>query len=204
MSEDLMKDIKAVANSLDVLLPNGEKYHKWFFSFGTLLYLIRDFGKEYATDIDVSIIDDYDAQKIDYSLLQNGFVETQRIVDSVTNEPLFISYVTPRDNHVDLFFWKKVNNFYWHTYDYGMSRPRNGIPKNYTFKGTPAFMFDGDPIKFKWFDLISDVKIPALYGTLLDFWYPNWVKPDPEFGQSNSYIVTTENCSNLQGELWAR
>ena len=201
MSEDLMRDIKAIENSLNCLLPSGDEYQKWFMSFGTLLYLVRDFGQEYATDIDVSVMDNYDADRVNYGLLQNGFVESQKIINSITREPLFISYETRSGNHVDIFFWKKFNDMYWHTYDYNMERPEFGIPKQYVFKGTPAHMFAGDPVKFKWFDLISDIKIPLKYGTLLDYWYPGWVKPDPDFGQSRGVIRKIDNCSNMEKEL---
>lgn len=200
MSEDLMRDVKAINNSLDVLLPNGETYQKWFISFGTLLYLVRDFGKEYTTDIDVSVVDDYDPDRISYGLEQNGFVVQQKIIHSVTGEPLFIAYETSSGNHVDIFFWKKFNDYYWHTYDYNMERP-DGIPRQYVFKGTPAHMFDGVPVKFKWFDLISDTKIPFKYGTLLDYWYPGWVTPDPDFGQSRGLIKKADNCQDLEGAL---
>jgi len=172
---------------------------KWFVSFGTLLYLIRDkkHGKEFDTDMDISIVGEHNFEQIDGNLKENGFEECTRIINDTTKSILFASYKSSNGLHLDLFFWIKVDNYYFHTYDY-MRDSTDGRPSFYHFKSLPPYMFEGDTINYEWIESMSPLKIPALYGTLLDYWYPNWFTPDEDFGTSRcDEILEPKTCEGL-------
>jgi hypothetical protein len=201
--ELLLRDLKSIEGSLDGLLSDGMTRMKWFVSFGTLLYLIRDkkHGKPFETDIDISIVGEHNFKHINDSLLNNEFKQNTCIRDSVTDEVYFANYVSPHKLHLDLFMWFEAGQNYWHTYDY-MGDAKDGIPSFYHFKSTPKFMFEKETIKYNWFEDMSSVKIPALYGTLLDYWYPNWFKPMPDFGVSLCDVIyEPKNCENLKENI---
>jgi len=190
-NESLMRDLRAIQNALDRLQPNGMDYVKWFISFGSLLYIIRDkkLGLEFTQDIDISIIGPHELDKILNALGEDGFTKCRHIINDKTGETLYVDLKSPHGMNVDLFVWIKKGGFYFHTYDYMNEKPESGIPEKYHFKGTPAEYFEGEPYKYSWFEEISPLKIPRLYGTLLDYWYPNWYIPDSEFGVSRCQVL---------------
>jgi hypothetical protein len=202
--DELMRDLMNLNSSLDVLTPDGSKYIKWFLSFGSLLYAIRDKKNNipFTQDIDISIVGTSDYERIKTSLQGNGFQINNYIKNDLTDEVLFADFKSKHGLNIDLFFWIEHNGFMWHTYDYMAEHPSDGIPGQYHFKGTPAWMMKGEPFKYRWFDNISPLKVPHLYGTLLDYWYPHWFIPDSEFGQSRAQItVEPKTCKNLETTL---
>jgi len=103
---------------------------------------------------------------------------------------------------VDIFFWIKSGNNYWHTYDRKLEFPKNGIPSEYYFKATPALAFKGEPYRYVWEEIAVPINVPRLYGTLLDIWYPGWFIPDRNFGQSRAVKeVKVKSCKNLKEKL---
>ena len=198
--ESLMRDLRSIRSNLDILNDDGMTYLKWFASFGTLLYMIRDknLGVEYTQDIDISIIAPYNQEKIISRFEEDGFQIVTIIRNDLTDEILFVDFKSPNGISLDLFFWIECNGHLWHTYDYWAERNSNGIPGKYHFKSLPNWMVSGDPYKYQWFNEELEIKIPKLYGTLLDYWYPHWFIPDNEFGQSRTNkIIELKNCLNL-------
>lgn len=202
-NELLMKDLKTIQNSLDVLGPDGLNRVKWFVSFGSLLYMIRDkkLGIEFNQDIDISIIGAHEFTKIKNSLMEDGFEFKRSIIHDCTGETLFADFVSPNGLSLDIFVWIKDpdKELLWHTYDEMNEKPENGIPESYYFKSTPMEYFYGKPWTLPWFEEISPFNIPFLYGTLLDCWYPNWFIPDADFGQSR---CQSEMHLKTCGVLW--
>lgn len=174
----MIKDLREIDSAFSQCHDNGK--HKWFISFGSLLYLVRDRGKPFNQDIDISIIGEHRFDRILNQLLNNGFTLTNRVINDVTKEPLFVELKSPSGIMVDVFFWIREGDNYWHTYDY--MREKKEIPTTYVFKSLPAYMFDGAPYKTEFEGV--ELNLPNKYGTLLDYWYPNWFIPDEEFGQS--------------------
>jgi hypothetical protein len=106
--------------------------------------------------------------------------------------------VTPSGLSIDLFVWMEAKGKYWHSYDFWMERPENGIPKKYYFKSCPKELLDAGTYKYEWEIEGAYLKIPKLYGSLLDYWYPNWYIPDENFGQSYALeIITLDSCREL-------
>jgi len=177
---------------------------KWFLSYGTLLYYIRDFRMEkpYEWDYDVCLFN-ADAEAVMLSMESSGFHLHKKIVNDVTGEPFQLVYKHNRmEKYADLFFMFDVGGYTWHTYDFDMEMPEDGIPKNYRFKGVPSEYFEGEVFKYMWFDNIPKLPFPCKYGTLLDTWYPGWFIPDSNFGQSRCQrIVETKSCVKLTERL---
>lgn len=202
--EQLERDLRTLENSLDSLTPDGTTYQNWFVSFGSLLYIIRDknHGIEFTQDIDISIVGEHQYEQIKTSLQESGFTLENHIVNDVTGDILFADFKSKHGLNVDLFFWIEHNGYLWHTYDDMREKPSNGIPEKYYFKAVPTWMMTGQSYKYRWFDTISPLKIPHLYGTLLDYWYPHWFIPDAEFGQSRTKILKEPTtCKNLSEVL---
>jgi hypothetical protein len=185
-----------------------EENAKWFFSFGTLLYFIRDMnmGKEYWGDIDVSVLDaKTEAGEFERRMKEFGFRLKHKAVDSEDGRPYQMAFndeFRPGLPDVDVFFWRKGVKNYYHAYDYHMDRPKSGVLSRYVFKGTPVAALKGEPYKYVWLDIAPDMNFPHLYGTLLDIWYPGWFIPDRNFGQSNCVQkVEVKNCKGLKEKL---
>ena len=112
---------------------------------------------------------------------------------------------------IDIFFWVKHNGYWWHTYDYYNENKKR--PSTYVFKGTPEKAFKGDPYSYPWIEIAPPLNFPALYGTLLDNWYPGkkdekgnlikppWFVPDTSYGQSQGKIVKLKDCHDLNRKL---
>lgn len=203
-NELLMRDLKALDSALSFIVDDGINYQRWFISFGSLLYVIRDknLGLEFNQDIDISIVGPHNYDKIKGRLEEDGFQLVSHIKNDITGEVLFADFKSPNGLSVDLFFWINHNGYLWHTYDYMAERPENGIPNRYHFKALPQWMMTGEPYKYDWFQEMSPLKIPNKYGTLLDYWYPHWYIPDNEFGVSRTDIIREPTtCKDLPGVL---
>jgi len=206
------EQLARIINSLEPVLTYNymDNPLRWFYSFGTLLYLIRDknWGKDFNTDFDVSILDgeEIDADYFISNMESFGFGLKKKIINNHNKKPLQLVF---ESNHVDLkgvgvdiFFWIKGGNYYWHTFDRKLEFPKNGIPTEYFFKATPALAFKGEPYKHVWEEIAVPVNIPRQYGTLLDIWYPGWLIPDKNFGYSKCVKeVKLDNCNKLKEKL---
>ena len=157
-------------------------------------------------DLDISIVDaDMDTEKFKEDMSQFGFPLKRKIVDSRNGKPfqmVFGHHEIKDAPEIDVFFWRKIGQHYVHAYDYYMERPKGGIPSKYVFKGTPVSAMKGNPVKYTWEEIAPEVNFPMLYGTLLDIWYPGWIIPDRNFGQSRAAKEwKLKNCSNLEEKL---
>lgn len=173
---------------------------RWFISFGTLLYFIRDkaLGKPFRQDIDVSLFGDAPITKIVDYFTQYRMRPVTYMINDVTKQPLHV--VLKGSYSIDLFVWVKANGYYWHTYDEDMSKSK--VPKQYIWKGTPCALMDGPIWKYHWDERVGALNFPHLYGSLLDYWYSGWYIPDSRFGQSKSEkIVKLKTCKNLKEKL---
>jgi hypothetical protein len=196
------KDLKELSNILNLHLEDGISKMKWFLSFGTLLYAIRDkrLGETFSEDIDISIVGPHNFDQVNSAMVNGGFIKKKSIINDETGQTLYAEYISPNVIHVDLFFWINENNHWWHTYDY--LNEKTDIPSHYHFKAVPEWMFHGEPYKYEWVFEDTFVNIPRLYGTLLDLWYPNWFIPDKEFGVSKASITCEPlTCKNLGVDL---
>jgi len=172
--------------------------HKWFVSFGSLLYLIRDHkhGVPFNQDIDISYMgSDYD--EVRHELMREGIQPVHKIVSDVDGNTLNEGFKFEDGMSLDIFTWLRKDDYLWHTYDFSMQHPENGIPSKYHFKNIPAWMLDNQPCRYE-FCYDEYTVIPKLYGTLLDYWYPGWIVPDPEFGTSHAQnILNIGGCQEL-------
>lgn len=172
----------------------------WFVAFGALLWFIRDknMGKPFKTDLDIAIIGGEPDRMVERMKM---YLPLKRvIINNVSKQPfqaVFGGWCS-----VDVFFMFEENGLIWHTYDYKMEFPKNGIPSSYTFKGVSKSAFAGPIQKYLWNELIPPFNFPCKYGTLLDRWYENWFIPDSNFGQSHAdKIITLPDCKHLEDRL---
>lgn len=202
-------EFAGILGSLKVVLDSDpDEDGRWFFSFGTMLYFFRDknMGIPLWGDIDVSVLDvKIDADQFAQNMREFGFKLKTKIVDSRNGSPF--QMVFGHEYHkgypdIDIFFWRKGKQCYYHSYDYYMEKPKGGVPSKYVFKGTPTWALKGKPVKYIWLEIAAEMNFPPLYGTLLDIWYPEWFIPDKNFGQSKAVKeVKVKNCQDLEGKL---
>ena len=208
MKPDILKQRQAeeqLAQALNLIhnVFNNLKV-KWFISFGALLYFIRDknMGVPFEQDLDVSVLGKCDHKRLIHFMEQWGYEVCGRTVNDQNKEPFQLVFKSQSIRFsIDVFFWKKYNDYWWHTYDYYGEHPKKGVPKKYVFKGTPAWAMKGDVWQYNWEEIAGNLSFPNLYGSLLDIWYPGWYVPDKNFGQSRGKIVKTKNCKHLDKEL---
>lgn len=196
---------------------------KCFLAFGTLLFLIRDKKFNIDSDIDIGIIGD-PSQTI--NAFQGLFEPLSVVRDNITNEPYNMHFISSYLGcTVDVFWWKKRDGYYYHTYDHQLCNPIDGKLPEYEFKGVEADCFDVkmDVIKAYqedlrygralngygcWLHPVPGIEeegivlpVPWSYGKALDQWYPNWAIPNPQFGVSESPSrFTVKTCKGLK---WA-
>lgn len=173
---------------------------RWFVSFGSLLWYIRDRNqnKKLEGDLDISLFSTVDAKHFTQMAEEFRFKPLGMVVNDVTNRPLQMSFKhVDTKRTLDLYFWYKGRKYYWHTYDYYGEKKK--IPGKYVFKGTPISMMEGDLYQYLIYDRIAPFNFPQKYGTLLDTWYPGWYVPDAKFGQSIAVKqVTLKSCRELE------
>jgi len=181
-----MRYIQYVTSAFD-----GASLHggtpRWQLAFGALLYFIRDknMGKPFNTDMDISLFHgDADPARVWRNMEHLGFRRGNQVVDSA-GDVLKMDFKNPMFGFsIDLFYWKRKDGFYWHTFDSGMEFPKDGRLRKYVFKGTPCYLLDGDEWEYRWFDECDKVHLPRAYGAVLDYWYPGWFIVDKNFGYS--------------------
>ncbi len=186
----------------------SQSYIKWFLCFGNLLHLIRDKTIEPDKDIDVGVF--YEVADADRII--NGFKQWQYEISSITendidHKPFNICFKHKGNQAlppVDVFFWYLNGKYRYHTYD--ILQERRPRPSTYIFKGVPAKLLP-DP-NSHWREdkkLVRtffgpwnkpyfrfEVPIPLMYGSLLDIWYPNWLKPQ-KIESMSPYVVKIKN-----------
>jgi len=192
---------------------------KAFLCFGTLLHFIRDKRFDMTEDIDIGIIGK--AESVLNSV--QGVLEPSCMIrDDYTNEPLNVHF-NGLGCTVDMYFWKKRNGYYYHTYDNQHINPVNGKLPEYEFKGVKADCFDvpDDVIKAYqedmrygrglndfgcWLHPVHGIEaegitlpVPWGYGAVLDQWYPNWSIPNPQYGVSEApHRFTVKTCKGIK------
>jgi len=133
----------------------------------------------------------------------------KRIVnDADSDKPFYLSfkYEGQRDMPpIDIFAWYEHDDVRYHTYD--VDHEGNDRPGRYVFKGVPAKYLPGvnEAPRFdakllwmffgKWNQPLFQQEIPTPYfmGTLLDIWYPNWLKP-VKMQSISPFTVTMKSC----------
>jgi hypothetical protein len=191
---------------------------KWFLCFGTLLKLIRDRVFDTSQDIDIGVIGSPSNVISVFNVAIGN--PTGIIINDVTKESLNLHYQY-NDVNIDIFFWKKIGAYYYHTYD--TMHERKPVPSKYVFKGVPASCFEAEQelvqryrrdqrigymmnIDGTFKKLIPglesegiSVNVPWKYGALFDFWYPNWGERNDKWGVSESpFIKEVKSCKELK------
>jgi hypothetical protein len=192
--EQFERSLGSISLCLNICPTESDGTPEWFVSFGSLLGVVRDRGKLLG-DLDISMFYEEDvAERMIANLIQFNWQERGRIIHPSTKKPLHLSFV-PVDKRMnggmvlDLFFWLKVGDIYYHTYDYKMENPKNGIPSEYYFKGCHKRILRGATWQYVWPGTANMIRLPHYYGTLLDYWYPGWYRKDSMFGQSKAKQV---------------
>lgn len=205
--EQLDRCLGSIVMCLNICQTESGGTPEWFVSFGTLLGIVRDRGKLLG-DIDISMLyEENVSQSLVDALCQFNFSVTKKIIHPDTGQMLYVSLepldkVLYGDNHLDIFFWYKVGDLYYHTYDYDMTNPQNGIPETYVFKGVEARILRGATWHETWPEMKHIVRLPHYYGSLLDYWYPGFFRKDSMFGQSRTkqfvQVKTPKDLENPQ------
>ena len=181
-----------------ITYPQTSDAPKWFVSFGSLLWYIRDRnqGKRLEGDLDVSLFEPVNARQLIGIANEFRFKLLGQIINDVTGAPFQIVLKHETGRVLDLYFWHETKKYYWHTYDF-YNRGKK-IPSEYVFKATPKRDMDGDVWKYLVCDRIPEFHFPHKYGALLDIWYPGWYVPDSRFGQSHAAkTVEIKSCKKI-------
>ena len=212
---ELVGFIRNLSLSLD---SSGQK---WFICFGTLLFLLRDKIFNMQQDIDIGIVGD--PIKV-CQVLNNAYTVNDVVFDTETKHPLKTTYMCERPRiMIDVFFWKKVGNMYYHIEPMENPIPKSGFLNSYKFKGIPAECFDMPEntiealkrdVRYEgavknngtWNRMIPgletegiSVAAPYEQGRCLDIWYPNWALAIENYGTSMSeWIKEVRNCKDLK------
>lgn len=210
---------------------------RWFYCFGTLQEYIADFDINQCTggfgidyDIDVGVVyGECQANNLIKSFEDSGFKCVKKFLNDITKEPLnlhFVSTDIKEAPSVDVYFWVKKKNIWYHTYDRGKEGKK--IPSKYTFKGIEfneaighgffapkktierihtknplgrQFLSDRGVWMMDVFERDSSYKFyaPYSYGYCLDTWYDNWkYRKFNNLGESKTPIIkTVRSCREL-------
>ena len=182
-------------SSIDILqrLQKCAKYSKiedkMFLGFGTLLGSIRERSIiEHDTDLDVCFLPLTAEEKENYyrkcnsSGLLDGWENLDdRIASKPTGELLWFSAKKgEKETKCCNWFFEEWAGVMWHTKGKLWVSPQHFDPKKYRMsdeaimKGAPINLFIG-LTKVKCF--AGEFNYPIKSGSLLDFWYPNWLNP---------------------------
>ena len=188
----------------------GKANIKYFLCFGNLLHLIRDRSIEPDKDIDIGcFFETAQATNIIMGMKSWNYKPSAEIVDDKENKHLYIAFKNDGQDlpPIDVFFWYKHGKYRYHTYD--VSQEGKKRPSRYVFKGVEADLLP-DPIAHwrndknmvrtffgKWNQpyFQFEIPIPVMYGSLLDLWYPNWLKPVARESMS-PYVVRLKSCGD--------
>lgn len=187
--QNLQRSANIIKHTFD-RLRFGNEHLKWFLCFGGLLALVRDNGLLKGKDGKVREGEDIDIgclfEEINFQnnvpQLINGFERMnyklkKKVVTDTDGKLIYCSFISPVLNLPDVcvFAWilSKDGNRY-HTYD--IKFEGREVLSEYTMKGVPAWCFDK---VIRWYskEANREINIPVKYGTLLDYWYPMWIKP---------------------------
>lgn len=210
-----------IAMQLRAAIDNTQQ--KCFLAFGTLLFWVRDHQFVVEDDIDIGVIGDPQAVDAAFS---GVFTPIARVVDDATGQPYQITYSSSLCSaSIDVYFWKKKDGHYFHTYNHNHVDAPNGVLPEYEFKGIPASCFDvgqgtiemyQEDIRYGrdmtdsgcWNKLVPQIPeegiafpLPFAYGWALDNWYPDWVTKRSQFGVSEApNRFTVKSCKDIGWE----
>jgi hypothetical protein len=222
-NERLATTALAIYNVLGEALRQDQNDVRYFISFGTLLWYIRDMPMKIPLeqDIDISLVyGDLPREQVIQRFDDNGYGLSNELLDNYSRRPLHMSFSPKKSKtadlypvDVDIFFWVLGHDYAWHTYD--MFNRGQAILDEYTFKGIPRELFDAPTIKYPFVEIAPDLCFPSKYGSLLDEWYPpqtdaqgnliantGWNKRVKNYGQSKaSAMKTIRSCKGMMEVL---
>lgn len=193
----------------------GSMHTKHWVCFGNLLHLVRDSKIDDDHDIDIGIFyEEMDGPRTILAFEKYGYKLAKKIINDVDGRYFYLSfeYEGQRDlPPVDVFAWFKHGDNRYHTYD--VHHEGREIPSQYVFKGVPDKYLPtlGSPSKLdpkmchlffgKWNAPMfqQEIPVPFFMGTLLDIWYPNWLKP-VKMQSISPYTVTMKSCKQWADE----
>lgn len=208
---------KAYEKALRIIIKTmGVGHMKWWLCFGNLLHLIRDKNVKHDHDIDVGVYE----EDVSESIITNIFLQWQytlkkRIIDNTNKKILYLSYKNRNLPPIDVFVWKKWKEYRFHTYD--VLHEDQKVPSRYIFKGVKekwlprlgVIDMKDDRLKKSHFGehakplFFEAVNIPLQYGTLFDYWYPDWMTPRQ--GESTSpWKVEMKSCSKWSDTVYIK
>ena len=220
MGESLARTLATISDVMNRQYRLDGNQHKWFISFGTLLYYLRDWrlGKPFDQDIDISVFyGEVTRDELVANFAEYGFVLVKEVLSDASMLPFQMVFESDGSSgaapSIDIFFWFLSNHYAWHTYDFHNSGKK--FPEEYVFKATPKELLLADTIDYVWEEIAPPLKFPTRYGALLDTWYPpeygqdgkplpntGWFFANRQFGQSRTpkmKVLTT--CKNLSQNL---
>ncbi len=185
--------------------------------------MVRDKKLNLESDIDIGVIGSINTL---YKQKKNDNCVKSFIKSDTTGDILNFTFKDEVGPVIDVYRWSKFKGMYWHTYDYLMEQPKEGIPSKYHFKSMPVEVFDISDAKKKgfredinyysngqicmgklgtWVKSLPeapaegiDFQMPFMYGYFLDIAYPDWATPRPQSGQSKGYTeFDTKSCKGL-------
>ena len=195
----------------------GACHIKYWLCFGNLLHLVRDGNVDNDHDIDIGIYyEEMDSVQLPRAFGKYEYELAKKIKNDVDGKYLYLSFEYKGNRGlppIDIFAWFKHGDNRYHTYD--VNHEGREIPSKYIFKGVPekflptigqanradprtANMFFG-----KWNAplLKQEVPVPFYMGTLLDIWYPNWLKP-VNMQSISPFTVEMKSCKQWDDEKY--
>jgi len=182
---------------------------KYFICFGSLLHLIRDRTVEPDKDIDIGVLyEEYDPSMVISGMEKWEYKLVNRVVDDIRGKALYLQFEHQgrlKLPPIDIFAWYLHDKIRYHTYDTRQENKK--VPKKYVFRGVPDKFLprpyiherkDEKLIKTffgKWNDpyFKMEINAPLFYGSLLDIWYPNWLKPN-NMQSASPWKIEMKSC----------
>ena len=195
----------------------GSMHAKHWLCFGGLLHLVRDGNVDADHDIDIGVFyEEYDDVQAIRAFEKYEYKLNKSIKNDVDSKYLYLGfeYVGSRGlPPVDVFAWYKHGDIRYHTYD--TAHENREIPSRYIFKGVPtkflptvgvtakqdpkmANLFFG-PWNKPLFNM--EMPVPLYMGSLLDIWYPNWLKP-VAMQSISPYTIGMASCEKWNDERY--
>lgn len=220
-----------INNTMNYQTGKNDRPLRWFYCFGTLLEYVDKQTFNLDFDIDIGVIyGECDANGLIKAFEGIGYKEDGMVLHDVDKDILNVHFRpisgsfkgTPT---IDVYFWIKKNNIWYHTYD--VNREGKKILKKYIFKGVEerinidmsffprkktidrihSTIIEGDQILTDWgvwsYDIFGDHSeykfyCPYAYGYLTDIWYGGSLNRQYYKGQSMSpWRREVKSCKNL-------